>query len=55
MTSRRVALPELSAYRNGARRAFPWGAVNWANVYIGAGLGGLICLIVFIALIGWMA
>ena len=53
MTSRRAALPELSAYRDGARSAFPWHAINWANVYIGAGLGGLICVIVFIAMVGW--
>lgn len=53
MNSRRATLPELSAYRDGAPRAFPWHAVNWANVYIGAGLCGLLCLIVFIAIIGW--
>ena len=45
-------LPELSAYRTGARRAFPWATVNWSNFYIGAGLGGLICIIVFLALLG---
>jgi hypothetical protein len=53
MTSRRAVLPELSAYREGARSAFPWRAVNWAHVYIGAGCGGLICLILFIVLAGW--
>ena len=46
-------IPELSAYRTGARRAFPWAAVNWSNCYIGAGLTGFICLIVFVAMIGW--
>jgi hypothetical protein len=53
MTGGRAAVPELSAYREGARCSFPWATVNWSNFYIGAGLGGMICLIVFFALLGW--
>jgi hypothetical protein len=53
MTTRRASLPELSAYRERRRNPFPWHTVNWQAVGVGAGLGSMIVLIVFLALLGW--
>ena len=54
MTTRRAALPELSAYHTRERAPFPWAAINWQAVAFGAGLGVLACLLLALGIVAGM-